>query len=147
MINPGYVDENDSSAVIRKSYLNTPQKLNVENSFENSTPIQLIRENGQPLSQEQKVQEIQPNLKEGKGWNSFTRREKLTYLIGSMLKIILFVVLLYLFLLSLNFMTIGFTMVAGYTIKGGPIIRYVLSNPFAALTIGIIATAIMQNAT
>jgi Na+/phosphate symporter len=44
-------------------------------------------------------------------------------------------------------MTIGFTMVAGYAIKAGPVIKFILSNPFAALAIGIIATAIMQNAT
>ena len=55
--------------------------------------------------------------------------------------------LLYLFLLSLNFMTIGFTMVSGYVIKAGDVIKFVLANPFAALAIGIIATAIMQNAT
>ena len=59
----------------------------------------------------------------------------------------MFIVLLYMFLLSLNFMTIGFTMVAGYAIKAGPVIKFVLANPFAALAIGIIATAIMQNAT
>jgi sodium-dependent phosphate cotransporter len=44
-------------------------------------------------------------------------------------------------------MTIGFTMVTYIALKIGGIIRFLLSNPFAALAIGIIATAIMQNAT
>ena len=54
---------------------------------------------------------------------------------------------MFIVLLSLNFMTIGFTMVAGYAIKAGHVIKFVLANPFAALAIGIKATAIMQNAT
>lgn len=44
-------------------------------------------------------------------------------------------------------MTIGFTMVTYIALKIGNIIQFLLSNPFAALAIGIIATAIMQNAT
>ncbi len=51
------------------------------------------------------------------------------------------------FLLSLSFMTIGFTMVTYIALKIGGVIRFLLSNPFAALAIGIVATAIMQNAT
>lgn len=50
-------------------------------------------------------------------------------------------------MLSLSFMTIGFTMVTYIALKIGNIIQFLLSNPFAALAIGIIATAIMQNAT
>lgn len=90
------------------------------------------------------IQKQNPNIKE---WYEFTKREKVLYVIFSVLKVLLFVVLLYLFLLSLSFMTIGFTMVSGYAIKAGPTIKFILSNPFAALAIGIIATAIMQNAT
>lgn len=82
-----------------------------------------------------------------KEWSSYNKQEKISYITYAILKIILFIVLLYLFLLSLNFMTIGFTMVAGYAIKAGPTIKFILANPFAALAIGIIATAIMQNAT
>ena len=82
-----------------------------------------------------------------KEWINYNKREKILFVIFSTLKVILFIVLLYLFLLSLNFMTIGFTMVSGYVIKGRDVIKFVLSNPFAALAIGIIATAIMQNAT
>lgn len=82
-----------------------------------------------------------------KEWSSYTKKGKISYIIFAFIKIIMFIVLLYMFLLSLNFMTIGFTMVAGYAIKAGPIIKFILSNPFAALAIGIIATAIMQNAT
>lgn len=62
-------------------------------------------------------------------------------------KAILFILFLYLFLLSLSFMTIGFTMVTYIALGIGNIIRFLLFNPFAALSIGIIATAIMQNAT
>lgn len=90
------------------------------------------------------IQKQNPNIKE---WYEFTKREKVLYVTFSVLKVLLFVVLLYLFLLSLSFMTIGFTMVSGYAIKAGPTIKFILSNPFAALAIGIIATAIMQNAT
>jgi Trk-type K+ transport system membrane component len=82
-----------------------------------------------------------------KEWSTYNKKEKISYIIFAIIKIILFIILLYLFLLSLNFMTIGFTMVAGYAIKAGPVIKFILSNPFAALAIGIIATAIMQNAT
>jgi len=82
-----------------------------------------------------------------KEWSSYNKKEKISYIIFAIIKMILFIVLLYFFLLSLNFMTIGFTMVAGYAIKAGPVIKFILSNPFAALAIGIIATAIMQNAT
>ena len=82
-----------------------------------------------------------------KEWSTYTKKGKISYIIFAFIKIIMFIVLLYVFLLSLNFMTIGFTMVAGYAIKAGPVIKFILSNPFAALAIGIIATAIMQNAT
>jgi solute carrier family 34 (sodium-dependent phosphate cotransporter) len=85
--------------------------------------------------------------KHGKEWSSYKKHEKTSYIIFAILKIILFIVLLYFFLLSLNFMTIGFTMVAPYAIKAGPVIKFILANPFAALAIGIVLTAIMQNAT
>ena len=93
-----------------------------------------------------KVKE-EKETKSDKEWSSYTKPEKTSYIIFAILKIILFIVLLYLFLLSLNFMTIGFTMVAPYAIKAGPVIKFILANPFAALAIGIILTAIMQNAT
>jgi sodium-dependent phosphate cotransporter len=85
--------------------------------------------------------------KHDKEWSSYKKHEKTSYIIFAILKIILFIVLLYFFLLSLNFMTIGFTMVAPYAIKAGPVIKFILANPFAALAIGIVLTAIMQNAT
>ena len=85
--------------------------------------------------------------KEEVEWKTMARRHKNFYIIRSIIKIILFIILLYFFLLSLNFMTIGFTLVSGVALKGGEAIRFILSNPFAALAIGIIVTAIMQNAT
>ena len=86
-------------------------------------------------------------MQSDKKWNEYTRSEKISYIFFSSLKIIIFIVLLYLFLLSLNFMTIGFTLVSSVALKGGDVIRFILSNPFAALAIGIIITAIMQNET
>jgi sodium-dependent phosphate cotransporter len=44
-------------------------------------------------------------------------------------------------------MSLGFTLVTSYAIKAGDVIKFILSNPLAALCIGIIATALMQNAT
>jgi sodium-dependent phosphate cotransporter len=80
-------------------------------------------------------------------WAEYTHAEKVSYIVFSVIKFIIFFVLLYLFLLSLNFMTIGFTLVSNVALKGTDAIRFILSNPFAALSIGIIVTAIMQNAT
>lgn len=83
----------------------------------------------------------------GKAWSLYTKNEKITYILKSAARIIAFIILLYLFLLSLNFMTIGFTLATPYALDAGPTIQSILSNPFAALAIGIIITAIMQNAT
>jgi solute carrier family 34 (sodium-dependent phosphate cotransporter) len=44
-------------------------------------------------------------------------------------------------------MSIGFTLVSRYALQAGDIIKFILSNPFAALSIGILLTALMQNAT
>ena len=80
-------------------------------------------------------------------WYSMTAREKCYYLFSTLVKMVTFVVLLYVFLISLNFMSIGFTMIAGYSFRISKIISYVLSSPIGALCIGIIFTAIIQNAT
>ena len=82
-----------------------------------------------------------------KEWYFYTKREKIRFVIASVLKFSLFLCLLYLFLLSLSFMSIGFTLVSSYALKADKIIKFILSNPFAALSIGILLTAIMQNAT
>ena len=112
-----------------------------------------IKQNYEVSNLNWKIKQINPTNNEDlskindKEWSTYNKKEKISYIIFAIIKIILFIILLYLFLLSLNFMTIGFTMVAGYAIKAGPVIKFILSNPFAALAIGIIATAIMQNAT
>ncbi|CAF0920334.1 unnamed protein product [Brachionus calyciflorus] len=80
-------------------------------------------------------------------WEEYSKKDKILYVLYSIIKIIIFIILLYLFLLSLNFMTIGFTLVSPYALKAGDAIRFLLENPFAALSIGIIVTAILQNAT
>ena len=82
-----------------------------------------------------------------KDWKEMSKKEKLSYIFSSSLKSLLAVILLYMFLISLSFMSIGFTLVTSYALEAGEVIKYVLSNPFAALCIGIIATALMQNAT
>jgi solute carrier family 34 (sodium-dependent phosphate cotransporter) len=93
------------------------------------------------------IKELKGEEKAERKWAAYTKREKIVYVASSIFKGILFVIFLYLFLLSLNFMTIGFTLVTNYALKAGPVIKFILANPFAALAIGIIATAIMQNAT
>lgn len=82
-----------------------------------------------------------------KEWSEYTKPEKIRFVLTTILKSILFILLLYLFLLSLSFMTIGFTMVSYIALKAGAVIKFLLSNPFAALAIGIFVTAVMQNAT
>ena len=83
----------------------------------------------------------------GPDWERYSNQEKLFFILTSILKSILAILCLYLFLLSLNFMSIGFTMISSYAIQAGGIIGFLLSNPFASLAVGIIVTAIMQNAT
>ncbi|RMZ93996.1 sodium-dependent phosphate transport 2B, partial [Brachionus plicatilis] len=55
--------------------------------------------------------------------------------------------MLYLFLISLNFMTIGFTLVTPYALKAKNVFQFFLNNPFASLAIGIFLTALLQNST
>jgi solute carrier family 34 (sodium-dependent phosphate cotransporter) len=82
-----------------------------------------------------------------KEWYFYTKQEKTRFILTSVMKFIMFSILLYLFLLSLSFMSIGFTLVSRYALQAGDIIKFILSNPFAALSIGILLTALMQNAT
>ena len=82
-----------------------------------------------------------------KEWYFYTKNEKARFILTSILKCFLFLILLYFFLLSLSFMSIGFTLVSSYALEAGDLIKFLLSNPFAALSIGILLTALMQNAT
>lgn len=82
-----------------------------------------------------------------KSWITHTYQEKLLFIVKTCMKIIIFLSLVYLFLIALNFMNIGFTMVAAYTFKAKKIIRYLLHNPFGSLCIGVMVTALLQNAT
>ena len=84
---------------------------------------------------------------ERKPWSEFAQSERISFILITISKIVLLFVLLYVFMLSLNFMTASFTMVSGYMGKADPVISYVLSNPLAALAIGIIVTSILQNST
>ena len=91
--------------------------------------------------------EISEDDEEEIEWENLSRKQKVQFVFYSIFKFVIFVLLLYLFLLSLSFMSIGFTMVTSYALQAGDVIRFILANPFAALAIGIIATAIVQNAT
>ena len=84
---------------------------------------------------------------EEKEWKQMDKKEKIIYSFLTTLKFLLALILIYIFLLSLSFLTIGFTLISSHAIKASKSIKYVLKNPFAALAIGIIATAIMQNGT
>jgi solute carrier family 34 (sodium-dependent phosphate cotransporter) len=94
----------------------------------------------------QKTLSIALNVPE-KEWQQMLRKEKLFYCLLTTLKFLLALVLLYIFLLSLSFLSIGFTLISSHAIKASGTIKYVLSNPFAALAVGIIVTAVMQNGT
>ena len=91
------------------------------------------------------VKESSANIEDE--WKNYTMRVKLKFIRRTALKFSLLISLLYLFLLSLRFMSIGFTLVSRYALQAGDIIKFILSNPFAALSIGILLTALMQNAT
>ena len=97
---------------------------------------------------EERLNEERSNVnEEASNWKSNSKQKKIIYIISAILKIILLIILLYIFILSLSFMSIGFTLVSSFAKKGTPVINFLLANPFAALSIGIIATALMQNAT
>ena len=127
--------------------LSEQQVQRLESIYAISKSTDIILENGKSKKAAEMIEEAETESGTNKQWIHNTKPEKISYIIFSILKVILFIVLLYLFLLSLNFMTIGFTMVSGYAIKAAPVIRFILANPFAALAIGIVVTAIMQNAT
>ena len=80
-------------------------------------------------------------------WNEYTRKEKVVFVVLTVVKSIVAILCLYLFLLSLNFMTLGFNMVTYYALQAGEVIGFLLSNPFACLAVGVVVTALMQNAT
>ena len=157
MNNPNYIDDNLEKAAHQKKISN--DGLNEENvqadqvlnskeiEFSTSTNIESSKVMPRKRAVSFSANVINNEPPPEKEWSTYTKKGKISYIIFAFIKIIMFIVLLYFFLLSLNFMTIGFTMVAGYAIKAGPVIKFILSNPFAALAIGIIATAIMQNAT
>ncbi len=137
MNNPNYIDDQFRQPIHQNNNDHNSENIK-ESEMNNKTRNRAVSFSANIINNEPSSE---------KEWSSYTKKGKISYIIFAFIKIIMFIVLLYMFLLSLNFMTIGFTMVAGYAIKAGPIIKFILSNPFAALAIGIIATAIMQNAT
>ena len=154
MDNPNYKDDKlekvtHQNKITNDISLTNEENLQADHDSKNSKELETNKESPivprkRAISFANMINNEPPPEKE---WSTYTKKGKISYIIFAFIKIIMFIVLLYVFLLSLNFMTIGFTMVAGYAIKAGPVIKFILSNPFAALAIGIIATAIMQNAT
>jgi hypothetical protein len=117
---------------------NKKKQLNDKNEFnKNQKRISFV------VNSKSENQQIYPE----KEWYFYTQKEKTRFILTSVLKCFLFLILLYLFLLSLSFMSIGFTLVSRYALQAGDVIKFILSNPFAALSIGILLTALMQNAT
>ena len=76
-----------------------------------------------------------------------SRKQIIQYCLFTTVKFLIALLLLYIFLLSLSFLSIGFTLIASHAIKAADTIKFILVNPFAALSIGVIVTAIMQNGT
>lgn len=82
-----------------------------------------------------------------KNWKKISKYQKFIYVIFSVLKFFFLLFFLYLFLISLNFMTIGISLVSPYALRFSDRINFFLSNPLASLAISILITAIIQNAT
>ena len=82
-----------------------------------------------------------------KPWPEYTKFEKIMFVILSIFKVLVFILLLYIFIVSLTFVTIGFTLVAPLALSWGPSIKFILTNPFTACALGLIVTALMQNGT
>ncbi|GAB1609257.1 sodium-dependent phosphate transport protein 2B-like [Argonauta hians] len=81
-----------------------------------------------------------------KPWHSMDTRERVSYvLITGILKPILLLLLLYLFICSLSFLSSAFRLLGGRA--AGQIFRdsEVLKNPVAALMIGVLATVLVQS--
>ena len=105
--------------------------LNSSENFD-SAKNKLDRENGQI---------------EEDSWWIFTKKKKIRSILNLFLKIFIFIFLLYFFLLSLSFLTIGFTLISPYALQAGKAVSFFLQNSFGSLAIGILVTALMQNAT
>lgn len=80
-------------------------------------------------------------------WHIYSTKEKLNFVLFTFIKMILLIVSLYIFLLSLNFLTIGFTLVSPHALKAEQAVQFLLSNPISALSVGILITAVLQSAT
>ena len=57
------------------------------------------------------IKVARPKREWGPDWNKYSKIDKIKFIIYSIIKSILAILCLYLFLLSLNFMSVGFTMV------------------------------------
>lgn len=80
-------------------------------------------------------------------WRIYSTKEKLNFILCTFIKMILLISSLYIFLLSLNFLTIGFTLVSPYALKAEKAVQFLLANPISALSVGILVTAVLQSAT
>ena len=82
-----------------------------------------------------------------KEWDKYSAKEKLFFIFFIIVKLCFVIVFLYMFLLSLNFLTIGFTLVTPYLLSAKETFGFFLANPFGAFAIGIFFTSILQDCT
>jgi hypothetical protein len=118
-----------------------------KNSNHHKPPISIIKQHSFDEGSKSTSFNQEQLVYQSKEWYFYSKNEKVLYAVNSIFKFTLFIFLLYIFLLSLNFMTIGFAMISSKTLKYGDMIRFILSNPLGALSLGIIVTALLQNAT
>lgn len=82
-----------------------------------------------------------------KEWNKYSAKEKLLFILFTIIKLFFVIGFLYMFLLSLNFLSIGFTLVTPYLLSAKDTFGFFLANPFAAFAIGLFFTSILQDCT
>ena len=123
------------------------KEVNVLNELVLEARRSSIISNTTTVLSEEEIIEIEKDKEKHKDWADLSRNQRILYITLSVFKGLLAILFLYIFLLSLSFMSIGFTLVTSYALQAGDVIRFLLKNPFASLSIGIIATAFMQNAT
>ena len=76
---------------------------------------------------------IEDEIRNNNNWIFYSKKQKIVFIIAAILKILLFIALLYIFIISLNFMTIGFTLVSSFAKTGSQIIKFLLANPLGII--------------
>lgn len=81
-----------------------------------------------------------------KEWKDHTKNEKILFIIYLMTKLAFLLLLLYLFLISLELISIGTILITPDFLKFENVFKHLFSNPVTALFFGILTTSILQNA-